>query len=89
MLIDCGRTDRERSKNGGTHPSSDGEKWLYRKDLGRSTESERECDSNQLNLSESAIRNYIRGRNLPTVDCMLQMCKLFHLDSVEELLVSA
>ena len=26
---------------------------------------------------------------LPTVDCMLQMCKLFHLDSVEELLVSA
>ena len=45
MLIDCGRTDRERSKNGGTRPSSDGEKWLYRKDLGRSTESERECDS--------------------------------------------
>lgn len=43
----------------------------------------------QLNLIESAIRNYIRGRNLPTVDCMLQMCKLFHLDSVEELLVSA
>jgi transcriptional regulator with XRE-family HTH domain len=41
----------------------------------------------QLNLSESAVRNYIRGRNLPTVDCMFQMCTLFHLESLEELLV--
>lgn len=40
-----------------------------------------------LNLSEDSIESYIKGRRTPSLDTLLALCDLFHLDSVNDILI--
>lgn len=40
-----------------------------------------------LNLSESAVKNYLYGRTLPPTETLLIMVKLFGLNQIEDILV--
>lgn len=37
--------------------------------------------------SEGAVKNYLRGRNLPPLECLLAMSRLFGLEKIEDIIV--
>ena len=37
--------------------------------------------------SEGAVKNYLRGRDLPPLECLQAMRQLFELDKIEDIIV--
>lgn len=43
--------------------------------------------SNKMCMSDSAIKNYLYGKVIPSVDVLHHMVRVFGLDSIEDILV--